>query len=80
MNTRTQDIADSASALAQRAVDKLTDSASSVESSLRAGADNVRYGAERSAGQARDLVNENPLSSLVLAAVIGGLVAWLIKR
>lgn len=80
MTGRTQDIADSARALAQRSADRLADAASSVEGSLRAGADSARYGAERSVTQAREIINANPLSSIALAAVIGAIVGWLIKR
>lgn len=81
MNSRTQDLADSATALARRSVDKLTDAASSVEGSMRGGADSLRYGAERSVSQAREIVKANPLlSSIALAVVIGAVVGWLIKR
>lgn len=80
MNSRTQDLADSATALARRSVDKLTDAASSVEGSMRGGTDSMRHGAERSVSQAREIVNANPLSSIALAAVIGAVVGWLIKR
>lgn len=73
MNSRTQDIADAATALAQSSAERLTNAAGSVEGS-------VRYGAERSVTQAREIVNANPLSSLALAAVIGAVVGWLIKR
>ncbi len=80
MSSRTQDLADSASALAKRSVDRITDAASSVEGSLRDRADSLRSGAERSAGEARRLVDENPLAAVAIAAIAGGVLVWLMKK
>jgi len=80
MNIRTEKIADATTELAHRSVDKIADAASSIETGLRAGADCMRSGAEKSASQARQLVDANPLSSIALAALVGGLLVWLIKR
>ncbi len=80
MNGRAQDLADSATAIARRSADKLTDAAGSVEGSLRDGAGSLRSAAERSAGEARRLVNANPFVSIAIAAVAGGVLAWLMKR
>lgn len=80
MSSRTQDLADSSTALARRSVDKFTDAASSVESSLRDGASSLRSGAERSASEARRLVDENPLAAITIAAIAGGVLVWLMKK
>lgn len=80
MSSRTQDLADSATALAKRSVDRITDAASSVEGSLRDGAGSLRSGAERSASEARRLVDANPLASIAIAAIAGGVLVWLMSR
>lgn len=81
------DAIDSAAGLGHRAVERLQDAASSMQSSLRSGAQSVMENAQDWMSRGRDavepargLVGANPFTSVALAVVAGFLLGWLLKQ
>lgn len=75
-----RDYAADVSSAAQRSIDRMSDYAQSAQRRVREGARDFAQRQTEAVGYARETVGSYPLSSVLLAVLVGLLLGWLIHR
>lgn len=75
-----RDYAAEAAGAAQRSVDRMSEYAESARKRMGKGARELAERQSEAVGYARDTVGSYPLSSVVLAVLVGLVLGWLIRR
>lgn len=75
-----RDYAGEASSAAQRSMDTMSDYAQSARRRMSRGARELAERQSEAVDYARDTVGSYPLSSVLLAVLVGLLLGWLIRR
>ena len=80
MKARLDETVDDTASLVNRSMERISDAADTARSTLKAGAQALLDKERAAMGQARRVVEDNPISAISVALAAGFLLGWLVRN